>query len=77
MNFEPVEVCCDLLDCIQLFEGVLNTVLETILHLLQFAGNVVVADLLGGVETLLVISATGVDWLVEDDDHTERSEIAE
>ena len=73
----PVEARCDLLDCIQLFEGVLDPVLVTVLHLLQFADNVVVAGLLGGGETLLEIRATGIDWFVEDHNLTKRSEVAE
>ncbi len=36
VDVEPVEARCDLLDCIRLFEGVLNPVLMTVLHLLEF-----------------------------------------
>jgi len=77
MDFEPVKACCDLLDRIQLFERVLDPVLVAVLHLLQFADNVVVAGLLGGGETLLEIRATGIDWFVEDHNLAERSEVAE
>ena len=77
MHFEPVEACCDLLDCIQLFEGVLNPVLVAVLHLLEFLDHVIVVGLLGGGQTLLEIRATGIDWFVEDDDLTECSEVAE
>jgi len=77
MDFEPVEACCDLLDRVQLFEGVLDPVLMAVLDLLEFGDNVVVAGFFGGSETLLEIRATGIDWFVEDNDLTERSKVAE
>jgi len=77
MDFEPVEARCDLLDRVQLFEGVLNPALMTVFQFLEFLNDIVVAGLLGGGETLLEIRATGIDWFVEDDALTGRSEVAE
>jgi len=77
MHFEPVEARCDLLDRVQLFKSVLDPVLVTGLHLLEFFDHVVIAGFFGGAETLLEICATGIDWFVEDNDFTEHSEVAE
>ncbi|GAA3880262.1 hypothetical protein GCM10022627_36640 [Haloarcula argentinensis] len=49
----------------------------TVLHLLEFGNNIIVPGFLGSVETLLEIRATGIDWLMEDDDLSECSEVAE
>ena len=60
MDFEPVETRCDLLDHVQLFEGILDPVLVTVLHLLEFLNDIIVAGLLGGGETLLEIRPRGL-----------------
>jgi hypothetical protein len=77
MHFEPVEARCDLLDRVQLFEGILDPILVAILHPLESGGNVVVTGFLGSSETLLEVLAPWVDLFVEDDDLTEYSEVAE
>jgi hypothetical protein len=77
MNPQAVETgltCCTVF---RLRKRVHSPVLVTLLHLLECFNNVLVADLLSGIKTLLEISPTRVDWLPEDHDLTERSEVAQ
>ena len=43
MHFEPVEARHDLLNRVQLCKCVLNPILVTVLHLLEFGDNIIVA----------------------------------